>query len=301
MAGDTNFPSTLDSHTGGDPFGFAVAGDHVITTLTATAAAGDTTLTVADNTDFPTRGILCIDNEVITYTGVSSTTGFTGCTRGAYGTTAAAHANGARVGQTITAAMINDLAAAIVAIQTQLGAGFAATGSIMRKIDEKNGTGASGTISFTGIPQIYRALKLHICGRSTDASLAVGTRMTFEASPTAGAYNSQRFSAAATVTGASELIGTVDRIDTGGIPAASSPANCYSGTEITIPEYRNTSMFKTVHVLDVYPADLASGGLVVQINGGVWESTAAIDQIHIALSAGNWTAASRISLWGIPA
>ena len=42
---------------------------------------------------------LRIDNELITYTGVTSQPpfGFTGCQRGAYGTQAAAHAPGAKV------------------------------------------------------------------------------------------------------------------------------------------------------------------------------------------------------------
>lgn len=298
MAGNTNFPTSLDSHTGGNPYGMAVLGNQIHTALTVAATSGATTLTVADNSQFPTRGILMIDAEIITYTGVSGSTGFTGCTRGAEGTTAAAHSNGARVGQTITAANFNDLAAAIVAIQTHLGAG---TGSILRKISEQNGTGASGTISFTSIPQIYRSLKLHICGRTDAAATSAGTRMTFEASPTAGAYYNQRLAIAATLTSATELVGTVDRIDTSAVPGASSPAGAYSGIEVTLPEYRNTSMLKTVLVQGFAPLDLTSGNLNSQYNAGVWNSTAAIQNIYIALSSGNWTTDSRVTLWGLPA
>ena len=49
-----------------------------------------TTITVDSTTGFPTSGQFQIDEEIITYTGTTSTT-FTGCTRGAEGTTAAAH------------------------------------------------------------------------------------------------------------------------------------------------------------------------------------------------------------------
>ena len=49
-----------------------------------------TTVTVDDTSDFPSTGTLLIDSELITYTGTTSTE-FTGCTRGASSTTAAAH------------------------------------------------------------------------------------------------------------------------------------------------------------------------------------------------------------------
>ena len=55
-----------------------------------------TTITVDSTTGFPTTGIILIDQELILYTGKTSTT-FTGCTRGADGTTAAAHDDNAVV------------------------------------------------------------------------------------------------------------------------------------------------------------------------------------------------------------
>jgi hypothetical protein len=64
-----------------------------ITTLTANATSGDTTITVAGTTNFGATGKIRVDNEVIQYTGVGATT-FTGCTRGSGGTLAAAHTSG---------------------------------------------------------------------------------------------------------------------------------------------------------------------------------------------------------------
>jgi len=61
----------------------AVIGDTTGTTLTSTT----------DITNWPSTGILYIDTEAITYTGKSvANKQFTGCTRGAKGTTAATHA-----------------------------------------------------------------------------------------------------------------------------------------------------------------------------------------------------------------
>ena len=55
-------------------------------------AANNVTITVDSTTNFPPAGTIVIGNELISYTGVGATT-FTGCTRGARGTTAAPHAD----------------------------------------------------------------------------------------------------------------------------------------------------------------------------------------------------------------
>jgi hypothetical protein len=57
-----------------------------------------TTVTVDSTTGFDSAGTLYIGNEQVTYTGTSSTT-FTGCTRGASSTTAAAHSDDVVVAQ----------------------------------------------------------------------------------------------------------------------------------------------------------------------------------------------------------
>jgi len=55
-----------------------------------------TTITVDSSNGFPTSGQIIIDDEIITYTGKTSTT-FTGCIRGAKGTTATHHLDNAVV------------------------------------------------------------------------------------------------------------------------------------------------------------------------------------------------------------
>jgi hypothetical protein len=55
-----------------------------------------TTITVDSTTGFPATGRIDIDSELITYTGVTPTT-FTGCVRGANGSTAASHLDNAVV------------------------------------------------------------------------------------------------------------------------------------------------------------------------------------------------------------
>ena len=74
--------------------------DIVSTTVDASSglSASVTTITVASTTDFSSTGTLHIGGEQITYTGISGND-FTGCTRGANSTTAAAIANSTTVTQ----------------------------------------------------------------------------------------------------------------------------------------------------------------------------------------------------------
>ena len=70
-------------------------------TDTTTAEALDDSETAVDLTSatgFASSGVVYIEDEQITYTGISSNT-LTGCTRGANGTTAAAHDNGTTIWQ----------------------------------------------------------------------------------------------------------------------------------------------------------------------------------------------------------
>ena len=71
------------------------------TALSALMGSADTTATVASTSGFPSSGTLLIDAEQISYSGTTSTT-FTGLTRGANSTTAASHSSGAKVGAYIT-------------------------------------------------------------------------------------------------------------------------------------------------------------------------------------------------------
>ena len=70
----------------------------VSTTLAEELDATETEIDVTSSTGFDSAGTIFIENEQITYTGISTNT-FTGCTRGANGTTAATHSNSTSVAQ----------------------------------------------------------------------------------------------------------------------------------------------------------------------------------------------------------
>ena len=71
------------------------------TTPNGTINSSATTITLTSNASFAASGAVVIDTEYITYSGKGVNT-LTGCTRGAQGTTAAAHTSGAVVTQVTT-------------------------------------------------------------------------------------------------------------------------------------------------------------------------------------------------------
>ena len=73
--------------------------DEIVTTTLAEALdATETEIDITSSTGFSSTGTIFIENEEITYTGISTNT-LTGCTRGANSTTAATHDNGTSVAQ----------------------------------------------------------------------------------------------------------------------------------------------------------------------------------------------------------
>ena len=98
--------SGLDTYTVATGWGAGAWGGYVAgsasTTLNGGINSSATTITLTSNASFTTTGTVVIDTESITYSGKGVNT-LTGCTRGANGTTAAAHLTGATVTQVTSA------------------------------------------------------------------------------------------------------------------------------------------------------------------------------------------------------
>jgi hypothetical protein len=181
-----------------------------------------------------------------------------------------------------------------------VAADLAATAAL-KKIAEVSGTGSSGVLEFSSIPATYRGLQLIGHGRSDAAVTGTFILMTFETSPTAGAYDYQVIASTGSTLVGAESIGAVDYIIAGEATGASSPASAMGGSVIDIPEYANTSIMKTVLANTYTPRVFSAGNLIQRCFGGTWELTAAIDRIRLTLASGNWTTSSRWTLYGMPA
>ena len=92
-------PATITPNTVRLALGNATVSDDYVTLINGTDLASDTsatTVTVDSTASFEASGFLKIEDEIIQYTGKTSTT-FTGLIRGSAGTTAATHADNVAV------------------------------------------------------------------------------------------------------------------------------------------------------------------------------------------------------------
>jgi hypothetical protein len=117
-----NFPGAIDSAASLYSPVDAFSGAPLETTTTGAVLPGDSAISVSSTSGgfAATYGVLSIDNELIVYTGKTATQ-FTGCVRGAFGTAAANHSNGAQVAANMVAGFITALQSAVLAIENELG------------------------------------------------------------------------------------------------------------------------------------------------------------------------------------
>jgi hypothetical protein len=110
------------------------------TTAAQQILAGDTTISVASTDGFAAScGILSINDELIVYASKTAMQ-FTGCQRGAFGTTAAQHAQGAAVKANMVSAFITALQSAVTAIENELGT-----------VAARNYVRRDGAVTITGV------------------------------------------------------------------------------------------------------------------------------------------------------
>lgn len=120
-----NFPASIDTDTS-----LYLAVNNTATTVTSPVGAGDTTINVASTAAFPATGFFTLDLEAISYTGKTATS-FTGCGRGADGTSATSHITGTVAFHQVMAAHHNQLKDATIAVQQYLIDRFGLTSNLV--------------------------------------------------------------------------------------------------------------------------------------------------------------------------
>ncbi len=229
----SNFPSSLDTSVtlGGDAVNFA--------SFTLDAGIDTSVTTVSVTEDITGINVPCYilcDSELIWATAKSSGN-FTNCDRGAGGTTAASHLNGANVYVTYAANMFNQLKRAIIAIETELGispsGAFADVKSRFDSNISSNGwTSSSDTWSYSSVDSptgilsvnadytgvLFNGMRIKYNQDqaltayfpfNTDSTSTVGS---FTSTDTAVTYTAGKFSNAATFNGTTSKIVLTDNI-----------------------------------------------------------------------------------------
>ena len=156
-----------------------------------------TTITVDSTTGFTATGVVFIQDEQISYTGLTGTT-FTGCTRGAGGTTAATHGDNVAVRQVVYSGMVRD-----------------ATDGIFKTFQGLTGIKPTSTVDFSAAGLSYGSVKIGALQATTSAfsgDLAVATNKFTVASATGNTLVAGTFdvTGASTFTGAATINNTLN-------------------------------------------------------------------------------------------
>lgn len=141
--GESGYPTTVDTAQA-----LFEVKDNSRTTLSVALSNVATTATVYSTSSFPNTGSFVVDNEVIYYTGKTSTT-FTGLHRAQAGSTAANHAVDASVRGVVLGVHHERQNTAIIATETKLGAG--ADTPTAGEFLKGTGAGTSGWSALTGL------------------------------------------------------------------------------------------------------------------------------------------------------
>jgi hypothetical protein len=173
------------------------------------------------------------------------------------------------------------------------GWGAASAGPVasFESIATLNGTGSSGTITFSSIPSTYTHLQIR--GMAYDGA---ANNVYLRANGDTGTnYSRHRLfgnGSAVSATGSA----TQAQIDTGMYGGYTT--NIMSVWTIDLLDYASTTKYKTFRGLAGYDQN---GAGAISVFSGLWQSTSAVTSISLIDSAGNFNTQTTFALYGIKA
>jgi hypothetical protein len=164
--------------------------------------------------------------------------------------------------------------------------------SSYESIATASGTGSSGTITFSSIPQDYTHLEIRQISRVSVASSDCNLRFNGD---TASNYSWHRLMGSGSASSAAAGVSNT-YIELPATSYSSLLSNTYGASVTSILDYANTNKFKTVRSLGGFEDN--SSGLVLFCSGN-WRSTSAVTSISLITGSGFWTTDTRFALYGI--
>jgi len=158
-----------------------------------------------------------------------------------------------------------------------------------------NGTGSSGTITFSSIPSTYQHLQIRYIGRVTNADTADNIFVQFNSDTGSNyAWHYLQGDGSSAVAGAAS---SQSKILAGRVSAATATTEIMGAGVLDLLDYANTNKYKTLRTLS---GQDRNGGGVIVMTSGLWQNTAAVSTITITNgSATNFTSTSTFALYGI--
>jgi len=162
------------------------------------------------------------------------------------------------------------------------------------------GAAGSSQIEFASIPSTYTHLQIRIMAKLTDTANQGGyAGVRFNSDASSSNYTFHRLKGdGSSATAYSSGTGTFDWIVNERITSSHSnfATEEHGVLIIDILDYKNTSKYKTVRNLGGYDSN---GTGEILLTSGLWLNTAAISNIKVLPSAGNFAQYSSVALYGI--
>lgn len=171
----------------------------------------------------------------------------------------------------------------------------AATLNSYESIMTANGTGSSGTITFSSIPATYKHLQIRYIGRNSATGATLAT-LRMRVNGYASNYPLHKLSGDGASASAYGTTAEVYIQDNMLMPTNSAGASIYGAGIIDILDYSDTNKYKTVRALS--GVDLNGSGQIC-LGSGLYQQTTAISSITLEANGVNWLTNSSFALYGI--
>lgn len=162
-------------------------------------------------------------------------------------------------------------------------------GGDVERIAQVITSGSQSTVDFSSIPATFTDLRLSIVGRGSDsaADVVVNAQFNADTGNNYDSFNENKFNSTQTFATSS--------IRVGDLAGSSVTTNMPMQSEVNIPYYSNTIFFKS---LTSVGGSNDGSNMYMDKTAGFWHNTAAINEIKLSLSAGNFVDGSIVTLWG---
>jgi hypothetical protein len=155
------------------------------------------------------------------------------------------------------------------------------------------GSGGASSITFSSIPQNFTHLQLRVFTHTTGAA---GTNMPIQFNGDTGGNYVVHYLGGSGSSAFSGTFGTNGGFGDIGWTAGSTETNVFGASLVDILDYTNVNKYKTLKSINGIDSN---GAGLLGLWSSLWMSTAAITQINISPSAGNFSQYSTFQLYGI--